>query len=45
MSLELTSVPSVKVGMLIRRKPAEVFQAIVDPAVTTRIWYTKSSGR
>lgn len=45
MSLELTSVPSVKVGMLIRRKPAEVFQAIVDPAVTTRIWYTKSSGK
>jgi len=37
MSLELTSVPSVKVGMLIRRPPAEAFQAIVDPAVTIRL--------
>ena len=45
MSLELTSVPSVKVGMLIRRPPAEPFQAIVDPAVTSKIWYTKSSGK
>lgn len=44
-TLELTKVPSVKVGMLIRRKPAEVFRAIVDPAITTKIWYTKSSGK
>lgn len=43
--LRLTEVPSVKVGMLIRREPAEVFQAIVDPAITTKIWYTKSSGK
>jgi uncharacterized protein YndB with AHSA1/START domain len=44
-TLELTRVPSVKVGMLIRREPAEVFQAIVDPDITTKIWYTKSSGK
>ena len=31
--------------MLIRRPAAEVFAAFVDPAVTTRIWFTKSSGR
>jgi uncharacterized protein YndB with AHSA1/START domain len=43
-NLRLTSVPSVKVGMLIRRPPADVFQAIVDPAVTTKIWFTKSTG-
>jgi len=43
-TLKLTRVPSVKVGMLIRRKPAEVFRAIVDPAITSKIWYTKSSG-
>src|SRR5262245_19219597 len=31
-------------GMLIRRPPAEVFRAFADPAVTTRFWFTKSSG-
>jgi uncharacterized protein YndB with AHSA1/START domain len=42
--LKLTHVPSVKVGMLIHRPPGEVFHALVDPAVTTRFWFTKSSG-
>ncbi|MFD6157046.1 SRPBCC family protein [Nocardia sp. NPDC060256] len=36
---------SVDVGMLIRRAPHEVFEALADPAITTRFWYTKSSGR
>ena len=31
--------------MLVRRPVAEVFEAFVDPAVTTRFWFTKSSGR
>jgi uncharacterized protein YndB with AHSA1/START domain len=44
-TLELTKVPSVKVGMLIRRKPAEVFKAIAEPGITSKIWYTKSSGK
>ncbi len=43
--LKLTSVPTVNAGMLIRRPPAAVFQACVDPAITTRFWFTKSSGR
>lgn len=30
--------------MLIRRPPPEVFAAFADPAVTTRFWFTKSSG-
>jgi uncharacterized protein YndB with AHSA1/START domain len=30
--------------MLIRRPVAEVFRAFVDPEVTTRFWFTKSSG-
>ena len=34
-----------KAEMLIRRPVADVFAAFVDPAVTTRIWFTKSSGR
>lgn len=42
--LRLTQIPSVKVGMLIRRPPGEVFQAFVDPAVTTRFWFTRSTG-
>jgi uncharacterized protein YndB with AHSA1/START domain len=31
--------------MGIRRSPDEVFQALVDPAITTRFWFTRSSGR
>lgn len=31
-------------GMLIRKPPAEVFRAFADPAVTTKFWFTKSSG-
>jgi uncharacterized protein YndB with AHSA1/START domain len=42
--LTLTHIPTVEVGMLIRRPPGEVFQAIVDPEITTRFWFTKSSG-
>jgi uncharacterized protein YndB with AHSA1/START domain len=34
----------MKTGMLIRRPAAEVFRAFTDPAVTTRFWFTKSSG-
>ena len=43
--MELTETPVVKAEMLIRRPASEVFQAFVDPAVTTRFWFTKSSGR
>ena len=37
--------PVAEAGMLIRRPVAEVFEAFVDPAVTTRFWFTRSSGR
>ena len=37
--------PIVKAEMLIRKPPAEVFNAIIDPAVTTKFWFTKSSGK
>lgn len=30
--------------MLIRKPVAEVFRAFVDPEVTSRFWFTKSSG-
>jgi hypothetical protein len=31
--------------MLIRRASHDVFEALADPSITTRFWYTKSSGR
>jgi uncharacterized protein YndB with AHSA1/START domain len=36
--------PKVEVSTLIRRPQAEVFAAFTDPAITTRFWFTKSSG-
>jgi uncharacterized protein YndB with AHSA1/START domain len=36
--------PVATAGMLIRRPVAEVFQAFVDPAATTRFWFTDSTG-
>jgi uncharacterized protein YndB with AHSA1/START domain len=43
--LRLTHVPPAKAGMLIRRPPSEVFEALVDPEITTKFWFTKSSGK
>ncbi len=43
--LRLTRAPAAKTAMLIRRPAAEVFEAFADPTVTTRFWFTKSSGR
>jgi uncharacterized protein YndB with AHSA1/START domain len=31
-------------GMLIRKPPTDVFRAFADPSVTTKFWYTRSSG-
>lgn len=44
-NLQLTQVPVAKTGMLIRRPVAEVFEAFVNPDVTTKFWFTKGSGR
>ncbi len=41
----LTTTPVAKTAMLIRRPVAEVFEAFVDPAITTRFWFTRGSGR
>ena len=43
-NLQLKTEPVAKTGMLIRRPVAEVFAAFVDPKVTTRFWFTRSSG-
>jgi len=37
--------PVAKAQMIIRRPVAEVFEAFVDPAITSRFWFSKSSGR
>jgi uncharacterized protein YndB with AHSA1/START domain len=44
-SLHLTRVPIAETGMLVRKPVAEVFEAIVNPEITTKFWFTKSSGR
>jgi uncharacterized protein YndB with AHSA1/START domain len=37
--------PAARTGMLIRRPVRDVFEAFVEPAVTTRFWFTASTGR
>ena len=44
-NLQLKKAPVAKTGMLIRRPVADVFAAFIDPDITTRFWFTKSSGR
>ena len=34
-----------KAEMLIRRPVAEVFRAFIDPAITTKFWFTKGSAK
>jgi uncharacterized protein YndB with AHSA1/START domain len=43
--LEIKQIPSSKTGMLIRKPVAEVFEAFINPDITTKFWFTKSSGR
>jgi len=42
-NLQLKQVPTTKTGMLIRKPVAEVFEAFVNPDVTTKFW-TESCG-
>jgi uncharacterized protein YndB with AHSA1/START domain len=43
--MALQNAPIAKAHMLIRKPVAEVFEAFVDPAFTTKFWFTKSTGR
>lgn len=36
---------TAKAEMLIRKPIAEVFEAFVDPTITSRFWFTRGSGR
>lgn len=40
-----TSIQIAKTEMLIRQPVVAVFQAFIDPAITTQFWFTKSSGK
>ena len=44
-NLQLTKVPVMSTGMLIRKPAADVFEAFVNPEITTQFWFTKGSGR
>ena len=37
--------PVAQAQMLIRKPVAQVFEALVDPTITSRFWFSKSSGR
>jgi uncharacterized protein YndB with AHSA1/START domain len=41
----ITRNPIAKATMLIRRPVATVFEALVNPEVATKFWFTKSNGR
>lgn len=43
--MELNKAPAAFAEMLIRRPPAEVFEAFVDPEITSKFWFTHGSGR
>src|SRR5512135_1738221 len=43
--LQLTKEPIARAEMLIRKPVAEVFEAFINPEITTKFWFTKSSGR
>ncbi len=44
-SLQLTQVPKIQTAMLIRKPPSDVFEAIVNPEITAKFWFTNSTGR
>ena len=43
--MNIERAPSAQTAMLIRKPVAEVFQAFVDPAITSQFWFTRGSGR
>lgn len=43
--MKVENAPVAKTEMLIRRPVAEVFEAFIDPAITSRFWFTKGSAR
>jgi len=44
-NIQLTKEPIAKAEMLIRKPVEEVFEAFMNPEITTKFWFTKSSGK
>lgn len=44
-AVEIHNAPIARAQMLVRRPVQDVFAAFVDPRLTTRFWFTRSSGR
>lgn len=42
--LQINHIPVAKTGMLIRKPVSKVFEAFINPEITTKFWFTKSSG-
>jgi uncharacterized protein YndB with AHSA1/START domain len=45
MASDAARAATARTGMLIRRPAGEIFEAIVDPAITSKFWFTGGSGR
>lgn len=43
--MKLTKPVEAISGMLIRKPVHDCYEAFIDPAITTKFWFTKSSGR
>ena len=43
-NLQLTKLPVAKAQMLVRKSPPECFEAFINPEITKRFWFTKSTG-
>lgn len=43
--MELSKTPVARAEMQIRRSVADVFEAFINPAITSKFWFTKGSGR
>jgi len=43
--METRNAPAAKAEMLIRKPVAEVFEAFVDPTITSQFWFSKGSDR
>lgn len=44
-NIQSNSSHSSKAAMLIRKPVAQVFEAFINPEITTKFWFTKSSGK
>lgn len=42
---EITEPPVAHTAMLIRKPVADVFEAVIDPAITSHFWFSKGSDR